>query len=75
MNEIETWKILDESETSGKPVHVTFEEGKEFDGVVVWSEGRNDSESGENEAILEVGEDQTVFFFVKDVKNVALIEA
>lgn len=73
MNEIDTWKILDESETSGNPVHVTFKEGKEFDGVVVWSEGSNDSESGEDEAILEVGEDQTVFFFVKDVKEVDLL--
>ncbi len=66
--------FLGESETSGKPVHLTFDEGEEFDGVVLWSEGSNDSESGEDEAILGIGEDQSVFFFVKDVKSVSFIE-
>ena len=40
----------------------------------MWSEGRYDSESGEDEAILEIDKDQTVFFFVKDVKDVSFIE-
>lgn len=74
MNGLEVWKILGESETSEKPVHVTFDDGSAFDGTIVWSEGRNDSESGEDEAILEIDKDQTVFFFVKDVKDVSLIE-
>lgn len=74
MNGLEVWKILGESETSEKPVHVTFDEGSAFDGVIVWSEGRYDSESGEDEAILEIDKDQTVFFFVKDVKDVSFIE-
>lgn len=66
--------FLGESETSGKLVHLTFDEGEEFDGVVLWSEGSSDSESGEDEAILGIGEDQSVFFFVKDVKSVSFVE-
>lgn len=73
MNESEIWDVLGKSETTKVPVRVTFSEDEIYEGVVVWSEGKYDSESGKDEAALEVGEDENLFFFVEDVKEAVLV--
>ena len=73
MNESEIWDVLGKSETMKVPVRVTFSEDEIYEGVVIWSEGKYDSESGKDEAALEVGEDETLFFFVEDVKEAVLV--
>lgn len=73
MNETEIWDVLGKSEPTKAPVRVTFNEDEIYEGVVIWSEGKYDSESGKDEAALEVGEDENLFFFVEDVKEVVLV--
>lgn len=73
MNESEIWDVLGKSETMKVPVRVTFSEYEIYEGVVIWSEGKYDSESGKDEAALEVGEDENLFFFVEDVKEAVLV--
>ena len=73
MNESEIWDVLGKSETMKVPVRVTFSEDEIYEGVVIWSEGKYDSESGKDEAALEVGEDENLFFFVEDVKEAVLV--
>ena len=73
MNESEIWDVLGKSETMKVPVRVTFSEDEIYEGVVIWSEGKYDSESGKDEAALEVGEDEILFFFVEDVKEAVLV--
>ena len=73
MNESEIWDVLGKSETMKVPVRVTFSEDEIYEGVVIWSEGKYDSESGKDEAALEVGDDENLFFFVEDVKEAVLV--
>lgn len=73
MNESEIWDVLGKSETTKVPVRVTFSEDEIYEGTVIWSEGKYDSESGKDEAALEVGEDENLFFFVEDVKEAVLV--
>lgn len=73
MNETEIWDVLGKSETMKVPVRVTFNEDEIYEGVVIWSEGKYDSESGKDEAALKVGEDENLFFFVADVKDAVLV--
>ena len=73
MNESEIWDVLGKSETTKVPVRVTFSEDEIYEGVVIWSEGKYDSESGKDEAALKVGEDENMFFFVEDVKEAVLV--
>ncbi len=73
MDEMKVWEILGESEAKKLPVRVIFDEGEAYEGIVIWSEGESDSESGKDEAALEVGEDENLFFFVDDVKEAVLL--
>ncbi len=73
MSEEKIWELLGESETKKVPVRVVFDGDEVHEGIVIWSEGESDSESGKDEAALEVGEDENLFFFVEDVKEAVLL--
>jgi hypothetical protein len=65
------WEIITTSETKEEEVNIAFKDGEKADGVVVWSEGSNDSESGRQEAAIRIEGGKTMFFFVDEVETAA----
>lgn len=64
------WRAIVTAYTKRKEVSISFKDGKKVDGIVVWYEGSNDSESERDEAAIETNGGKTLFFFVDEVENV-----
>ena len=65
------WRTIVTAYTKRKEVSITLKSGDKVDGIIVWCEGSNDSESERDEAAIEIEEGKTMFFFVDEVETAA----
>ena len=64
------WKAIVTAEVKQREVSITFKDGKIVDGVVIWCEGSNDSESGRDEGAIEIDGNKSMFFFLDEIETV-----